>query len=115
MFKDKKEELQRLQAELLKEAELEAEEARLDAELEEDLSFPEPEDRETPYRNFANRYGTARNTDATDADLEEYSQEVYGGRPGKGLGVLAVIAVLLLLAILATLGWMYLRFRGVLS
>ena len=77
MFKDKKEELQRLEEALLLEAQQEEEEAQQKAELEEaEALLDDPDDfgeiDAEAYRNYANQYGQVKayNTDRTDAQLE---------------------------------------------
>ncbi len=120
MFKDKKEELSRLEAELLLEAQAEEEEARLEAELEEaeallDDESDYGEESEETYYNFSNRYGKVRsyNTDTADGDLEAYSDMVYEGKKDKSIGTLTLLAAALLVAIVFVLGWCALRFKGI--
>ena len=119
MFKDKKEELRRLEEELLLEAQREEEEARLEEELEEAEALLENdhdygEETEETYYNFANRYGQVKayNNDTADEDLEDYSDRVYRSEQEKGLGGLRLLATLLLVAIVFVLGWCYMRFKG---
>lgn len=121
MFKDKKEELRRLEEELLLEEEKEAEEARLEEELEEADALLEDEsdygeESEETYYNYSNRYGNVRayNNDHTDEDLDAYSDDVYHSGDRKSIGCLSVLAVTLLVAIALVLGWCYLRFKGIL-
>lgn len=121
MFKDKKEELRRLEAELLLEAQAEAEDARLEAELEEadallDDSCDYGEESEETYYNYSNRYGSYRayNTDRTDEDLEEYSDQVYEEKKDTGIGRLLGLAACLLAGIVVMLGWCVLKFKGIL-
>ena len=120
MFKDKKEELRRLEEELLLEAQLEEEEDRLEEELEEaqallDEAEDYGEESEETYFNYANRYGEVPiyNGDRTDEDMERYSDEVYGGRKNKGVSALAALAVCLMVAIVLVFGWCVLRFKGI--
>ena len=120
MFKDKKEELRRLEEELLLEAQLEEEEDRLEEELEEaqallDEAEDYGEESEETYFKYANRYGQvhAYNADHTDEDMEHYSDEVYGGRKNKGVSALAALAVCLMVAIVLVFGWCVLRFKGI--
>ena len=121
MFKDKKEELRRLEEELLLEAQLEEEEARLEEELEESESLLDDEsdygeESEETYFNYSNRYGTVRvyNNDKTDKDLDDFSEQVYAGDREKGLTGLVLLAAALLVGIVLTLGWFVLRFKGIL-
>ena len=122
MFKDKKEELRRLEEELLQEAQLEEEEERLEEELEEaqellDEAEDYGEESEETYFNYANRYGEVRayNGDHTDEDMESYSEEVYGGRKDRGVSGLAALVAFLLVAIALVFGWCVLRYKGILS
>lgn len=119
MFKDKKEELRRLEEELLLEEELEEEEARLEEEQEEADALLESEtdygeESEETYYNYSNRYGRVRayNNDTTDEDMDAYSDDVYHSNQNKGLHGLTVLAVFLLVAIVFVLGWCFLRFKG---
>ena len=111
MFKDQKEELQRLEEALRQDQELY--EPELPEEFEEDL-----ED-DTPPEEFDEDLieGTASdpegwNTDITDEDLEELSREVYETPRPRGTGLLGFVTVLLLLA--ALLGWLVMKERGLL-
>ena len=119
MFKDKKEELSRLEAELLLEAQAEEEEARLEEELEAadallDDESDYGEETEETYCNYSNRYGKVRayNNDTADGDLDAYSDAVYEGR--KKTGCLTLLAMGLLIAIVFVLGLFVLRFKGIL-
>ena len=121
MFKDKKEELRRLEEELLQEAQLEEEEDRLEEELEEaqallDEAEDYGEESEETYFNYANRYGEVRayNGDHTDEDMDRYSEDVYGGRKERGVSGLVALAVFLLGAIALAFGWCVLRYKGIL-
>lgn len=118
MFKDKKEELSRLEAELLLEAQAEEEEARLEKELEAAEALLDDEndygeESEETYYNYSNRYGKikAYNNDTADGDLDAYSEAVYEGR--KKTGCLTLLAVALLVAIVFVLGLFVLRFKGI--
>lgn len=121
MFKDKKEELRRLEQELLLEAQLEEEEARLEEELEEADVLLESEtdygeESEQTYYNYSNRYGRipAYNNDTTDEDLDAYSGEVYRDRNKRGSMGLVLLAAGLLVGIVLVLGLFVLRFKGIL-
>ncbi len=121
MFKDKKEELSRLEAELLLEAQAEKEEARLEEELEEadallDDENDYGEESEETYYNYSNRYGTIRayNNDTADDDLDAYSDAVYEGTKKNSIGCLTLLALALLVAIVFVLGWCVLRYKGIL-
>jgi len=117
MFKDRKEELHRLEEELLWEEEA----ARLEEELEEaDPLLDDPDDygeeTEETYYNYYNQYGTANayNADLTDADLDAFSEQVYEGKVRRRHRRLIVLALTLLAAIMCVLAWCALRFTGVL-
>lgn len=119
MFKDKKEELSRLEAELLLEAQAEEEAARLEAELEEaeallDDEHDYGEETEETYYNYSNRYGRVRayNNDTADGDLDAYSDAVYESGRKHGPGCLTLLATALLVAIVFVLGWCFLRYKG---
>ena len=119
MFKDKKEELQRLEEALLLEAQQEEAEAQQEAELEEaEALLDDPDDfgeiDAEAYRNYANQYGKikAYNTDRTDAQLDDFSNAVYEGRRRRSNLSLLALAAALLVCIVAVLGWMILRFKG---
>lgn len=120
MFKDKNEELRRLEAELLQEAQVEEEEARLEAELEEaeellDDENDYGEESEETYYNYSNRYGTYRvyNNDRTDEDMDEFSETVYSGKRDQGLGGWVLLAAGLLVGIVVMLGLCVLKFKGI--
>ena len=130
MFKDRKEELRRLEEELLLEAEIEQQEALLQQELDEaEALLDDPDDfgeeTEETYYNYSNGYGEALggygqdfdayNTDFSDEDLESYSEEVYRGHTGSGNRGLVILAVCLTVAILGVIAWCALRFSGVLG
>ena len=110
MFRDAKEELQRLE-QLLEETEEETEEAELPAEqADDDL----PEEAPLVFRNYSNDYGgKIYNSDRTDVDLHSYSEEVR--QPQKrGVSWLVALVFLLLTGIVVMLGLFVLKMRGVL-
>ena len=128
MFKDKKEELNRLAAALLEEETptqvippIPEEEPTEEAPPAGDELPLEDEPyyfgQETPatYRNFANNYGgvPVRNTDRLDTDLEDFSDAVYDDPASKGIRGLTVLAVCLLLAIAGVFAYCVLRYKGV--
>ena len=86
MFRDRDEELDRLEAALQEDPEEELSEEEYEDEEEEDLP------------DF-----DAYNSDTTDGDLEEFSEAVYEGNRKSRLGLLAFMlaAVCVMLAILA--------------
>ena len=108
MFKDQKEELARLEKELLKDQELY--DPTLPEEFEEDEA--EVEDFTDDFADYDVPAPEGWNTDTADEDLEELSREVYDAPRRRGNGLLGIAAVLLLLA--AALGWMVMRQRGLL-
>ena len=133
MFQDAKEELKRLEQQLLAE-----EDEPVQEESTEDISSEELEelkqllesDSEKPMitedddfdivrnfdgqvRNFANNY-KAYNSDKTDTDLERYSEEVRYPSQDRSESFLTVLAVVLLAGILGILVWWLVRFKGLL-
>ena len=139
MFKDTDEALARLEAELLREEEIEEipeEEDYLydetfEDELEEEPDLP-PEflytdtraaDGPVIYQNFSNNYGKnlrnyangyqAYNTDVSDEDLDSFSQDVLYTEPEKNNTPLILIACLLALGIVAMVFvWLFLLQGG---
>lgn len=135
MFKDAKEELKRIEAELLAEEEVQPEELEPQEELsatqilEEELlnSFLEETqkiDNVEEYQNYSNRYGAGLddrtrvfqiyNTDKSDPDLQQYADAVREEPKKEKLTGLIVTAALLTAGILGVLIWWLLRF-GVLG
>ena len=98
-MKDAKKELERLEAELLAQEELEEE-----AEPQE-----ETEDSPELYRNYSNHY-RAYNTDRADWDPDELSEELEQP-PKPGIWGLVAVALLLTAAIFLLLAW-YVRRNG---
>lgn len=103
MFRDRDEELDRLEA-ALQEAE-EEEDFSEDEEYEEEYE----EEEESNLPDF-----DAYNSDITDDDLEEYSEEVYEGRKKSRLGLLAFLLVVLCM-VLSVLAWCLLKYGGYLG
>lgn len=123
MFKDKREELERLEAQLRLEEEQDALEEACYEEFddeEDDDGFEEEgldqfeEEVTQLYRNYSNRYGRVRgyNTDDSDIDLDEYSEEVRQPKKRSDLLVLSAIAMALLAGIFAVLAWWAVRLLG---
>ena len=129
MFRDAKEELSRLEEELLAEdyvheaaAQDEAllEEETLDALLQEDTRAA---DGTVIYKNFSNGYGKglrnyasgyrAYNSDRTEEDPEALSEAVLSG-DSSGLRGLTIAALLLTCGIVLTVIWLLLRYWGIL-
>ena len=110
-FKDKEEALRRLEAELLQEEETPEEE--YDEEYDEDEAYEEEydeEDSEEDWEEESTRQlpgwmaGRVKvyNTDALEADLDEYSQKVYRSRSrGRWVAAVALILLAALLLVLA--------------
>ena len=125
MFRDREEELERLQAELLEEEEQETAEELLEEETVEQLLEGE-EQGENPevYRNFSNDYGSslrnfasgykAYNTDKVDADLEELSRDVMEPPRKKRNGCLPAFLFFLLTAALLAVLWFVAKKEGLL-
>lgn len=119
LFRDTKEELKRLQQELLEEEteeEQEEEEFPDEASVEQMLGESDPIPDTQVYRNFSNDYGRglrnfasgyrAYNGDRTDTDLEEYSETVYRAKK-KPRGCCGVLVLLALAAGAAVLLWYF--------
>ena len=123
-FKDKEEALRRLEAELLQEEETpeeEYDEEVYDEEYDEDEAYDEEydeEDSEEDWEEESPRQlpgwmaGRVKvyNTDALEADLDEYSQKVYRSR-SRGRWV-AAVALILLAALLLVLAFFVARNGG---
>ncbi|MBR5529747.1 MAG: hypothetical protein IKU57_04645 [Oscillospiraceae bacterium] len=118
MFRDKEEELARLEEQLLEDepAEEETEEYEEDFEEEEEAFLEEPSGDTSDYKNFANDYGhvDAYNADKADLDLEDYSEEVYTPSETRKDNKLLYTIFLLLAAIFLVLAWWVARYTGVL-
>ena len=109
MFKDQKEELQRLEEALRQDQELY--EPELPEEFEETPDIlPEEFDGELVAETVSDADGW--NTDTTDEDLEELSRAVYEAPRRRSPNLLGIAAGLLLLA--AALGWLVMKERGLL-
>lgn len=96
MFRDKDEELARLEEELLQQ------------ENHEDPSETEEEEYQPPVRAVR-----AYNGDAADVDLEEFSDAVYTPTSNRNTALFALL-FLLLCGIFCVLAWWILRYKGVL-
>ncbi len=119
MFRDAREELERLERQLQEAEDTCREEEYEEADLEDDEEAAiqqqdpsMPEDDPAFYRNYANDY-TVYNTDRADVDLDQYSEEVRQPR-AQSLGGLLILAALLLAAIACVLVYLVLKVRGVL-
>ncbi len=114
MFRDKDEELQRLNEDLLAQEAPEQtdtlDEETLDSLLKEDTQIGEPEE---GYANYSNGY-RAYNTDKTDTDLDSFSEAVREPGKDKVLTFLSVLALALAGAIVLVLVFLVLKFRGLL-
>lgn len=101
MFRDTKQELQRLEQELLQE------ESAQEPEFGEEPSG----EYEGDYVNFASGY-RAYNSDRADVELEEYGRTVREGEKSRLTGLI-VLALLLSAGIVCILGYWFLRLLGV--
>lgn len=120
MFKDRNEELRRLEEALLEEEELQTPDPVEEAPEDEDLLTDEildelledttPVPGNVPYQNFSNDYGQAYNADNADVDLEEYSEAVR--QPKKDHSGLVILVCLLALGVLGMLIFLMLRQGG---
>ena len=123
MFKDRNEELQRLEQALLEDEEEEVSLAEATGEEDEDLLTEEaldelledvsPGKNSVPYQNFSNDYGHIYNSDIADTDLDEYCEEVLE-EPAPSYTGLVILACLLALGILGMVIFMLLRYGGIL-
>ena len=123
MFKDRNEELQRLEQALLEDEEEEVSLAEEPGEEDEDLLTEEaldelledvaPGKNSVPYQNFSNDYGHIYNSDIADTDLDEYCEEVLE-EPAPSYTGLVILACLLALGILGMVIFMLLRYGGIL-
>lgn len=123
MFKDRNEELQRLEQALLEDEEEEVSLAEEPGEEDEDLLTEEaldelledvaPGKNAVPYQNFSNDYGHIYNSDIADTDLDEYCEEVLE-EPAPSYTGLVILACLLALGILGMVIFMLLRYGGIL-
>ena len=111
MSRDKEEELQRLNEDLLAQEEPEQEdildEETLDALLEEDTKIGEAEE----YVNYSNGY-RAYNTDKTDMDLDSFSEAVLEPAKDKSLVFLTRLALGLAGGIVLVLIYLLIQFWG---
>ena len=128
MFRDTKEELDRLEAELLEEEtpeeteeltvdpeETEEEllgEEELDALLSDDHKIGSAEG-EDIYKNYSNGY-RAYNSDKTELSPDELSEELTETRRDPVVVGLTILALVLVAAILGVLVWVLIAFRGLL-
>lgn len=120
MYRDREEELQRLQKQLLEDEEpvqAQDKDELLDEEtLEELLNDSTQIKNPRVYQNFSNDYGknlrnyasgyTAYNSDATDTDLGSYSQAVREQKKTGGLLWLAAVLLALTAVVVVAIVWM---------
>lgn len=123
MFRDKEEELRRLEQELLAEEEPQEEEEYLDDEtIDALLEEPKPGDAPKVYQNFSNGYGKhlrnyasgykAYNADHTDVTPEQLSQELlYPKKHGSALW-LALLLILLTAVAVVAIALLYKKLGG---
>jgi hypothetical protein len=125
MFRDREEELQRLQDQLLEEEDPQPEEALPDDDDFDDLlSENQPIEDPEIYQNYSNDYGKnlrnyasgyrVYNSDKTDTDLDTYSESVREGQPSRRFLWIPVLLLGLLAAVVLALLWKYLRLGGIL-
>lgn len=118
MFRDKDEQLQRLQEALLEEEQT----AQLPEEEDFEALLWETDQGETPtvYQNYSNDYGRnlrnfasgykAYNSDDTDVELEEYCDQVQQEPTTTNWWIWLVL--LLMAAVVISIGWMFLSTGG---
>ena len=121
MFRDKEEELQRLQAQLLEEEQSAEEEIFPQEEDFQELLW-DTDQGESPrvYQNYSNNYGKdlrnfasgyqAYNADDTDVDLDEYCDEVCNESKTSAWWVWLML--LLMAAVVIAIGWLFLSTGG---
>ena len=129
MFRDRQEELDRLQEQLLQEEEPEEvlEDEDEDGYLDEEelntlLNGIDQGENPRVYQNYSNDYGRnlrnyatgyrAYNADKTDEDMDSYSQAVLEPKKDRGITALLLLMLGLLCGIAAVLGWIFLRVKG---
>ena len=125
MFRDREEELRRIQEQLLEDEEPEAEET--DQLLDEDtldalLSDSQQSQNPQVYQNFSNDYGKnlrnyasgykAYNSDRTDTDLDSFSEAVREPKQAGKLLWLAFVLLALAVAVVGAVLWLYLGLGG---
>lgn len=122
MYRDREEELQRLQKQLLEDEEPaqeqeEEEEELLDEETLEELLNESSQIKNTKvYQNFSNDYGKnlrnyasgykAYNSDRIDTELDSYSEAVREPKKTGGLMWLAAVLLALMAAVVGAIVWM---------
>ena len=118
MFKDRNEELKRLEEELLEE---ETEEEVCEEDIyeedefyEDDEVYEEDDPEKTRVIPETVRHYRVKSTDRLDVDLESFSREVEQGNHSSGRG-LVLLMVLLSLAVAAVLLYYVFRYGGLLS
>lgn len=123
MYRDREEELQRLQEQLLEveePAQEQDEEELLDEDTLEELLSDSSQIKNTRvYQNFSNDYGknlrnyasgyNAYNSDKADTDLDSYSEAVREPKKTDGLLWLAVVLLAMMAAVVGAIVWMSFR------
>lgn len=125
MYRDRDEELQRLQAQLLEgdeKAEEETEDLLDEDTLDALLNDTQQSQNPRIYQNFSNDYGRnlrnyasgykAYNSDHTDTDLDSYSEAVREPKKADGWLWLVVVLLVLIGTVLGAIAWMFLRLGG---
>ena len=117
MNRDRQEELQRLENELLEQEDV-LDEETLDEFEQDDTRIG---DAPAVYQNFANNYGKdlrnfasgykAYNADHVDVDIEEFSQEVQEDTPAAPVWI-PVLLTVLIGAVVGAIVWFYLSLGG---
>ena len=122
MFKDRNEELQRLEQALLedetkvipvKEILAEDEDLLTDETLDALLEDIAPGKNSVHYQNYSNDYGQIYNSDVTDTNIEEYSEEVLTESKSSYTGLL-ILACGLAFGILCVIIYLLIRYGGLL-
>lgn len=126
MFRDKEEELQRLQVELLQEEQTARPEEEFPAEEDFEELLWDTDQGENPqvYQNYSNDYGKnlrnfasgyrAYNTDKTDTDLDRYSEQVQECSKTPLWWIWLLLLIMLLMAsVVAAIAWMFFSTGGI--
>lgn len=129
MYRDREEELKRLQEQLLEDEEPTEEQNAEEEELldEETLEilmrdYQQPQNTRV-YQNFSNDYGKklrnyasgyqAYNSDKTDTELDSYSEAVREPKEPAGLLWLVIVLLALMGVVAGVILWMYIKLGGV--
>ena len=119
MFKDTKEELERLEEELLAEDETpaypEPEDGSAPYDFDAEADWPEDPDQTRVFRPVRPMpQGRAYNADRTDEDPEDISDDLLDDTPRRSNGPLVALAIIMTVCIVVLIAFWVLRLRGIL-